>query len=170
MTLPLPNRALSHRSRLHFPFSLLVMPKRRVGQRVESSSASPPGAPTEETEKRSNKRTKKTGTDSYATGSTSHGLPSTQTQATLNKKRKQLGEWLTPPYPDFQSPRPEVYQAVQDALYRLHPRTTIVTGPVGYDGEPLPNGELPNVLQTLVRVILSQNTNTTSEGGQLLSQ
>lgn len=90
-------------------------------------------------------------------------LPSTQTRATLNKKRKQLHEWLTPPFPEFKTPESKVYQDVQDALYKLHPKTPLVTGPVGYDGEPTPDGELPDVLHTMIRIILSQNTNTTSQ-------
>lgn len=163
MTLILCTRTLYPSPLLHRRLISASMPKRSASWHVPS--ASPPHAASTDEEEHSNKRIKKTS----ATTRAPPILPATQTQPTLSKKRKQLREWLTPPFPDFKCPKPEVYQAVQDALYKLHSKTPLVTGPVGYDGEPLPDGELPNVLHTLIRVILSQNTNTTSECARSLN-
>lgn len=79
------------------------------------------------------------------------------------KKIKELANWLETPYPGHAAPSHTQAQAVHDALLKVHPDIPKFQGMVEYDMKPVPEGKMPNLLNNVIRTVLSQNTNTASE-------
>lgn len=84
-------------------------------------------------------------------------------KSTLAKKLKQLEAYLQTPFPDWKYPTHEQCQTVQDALSRVHGLPKRPAKLVDRAGAPAGCGAVPDVLDALVRTILSQNTTSASE-------
>ncbi|KAL8293097.1 hypothetical protein RQP46_000791 [Phenoliferia psychrophenolica] len=82
----------------------------------------------------------------------------TKQSPTLAKKLAQLATYLQTPYPDYLRPTAAEAQSVHDLLSEVHGKperpTTLVDKPNAAAG----CGQVPSVLDALVRTILSQNT------------
>jgi hypothetical protein len=86
----------------------------------------------------------------------------TPSKSTLAKKLKQLEAYLQTPFPDFDAPTPEQCQEVQDALARVHGLPKRPEKLVDKAGSAAGCGATPDVLDALIRTILSQNTTSKS--------
>ena len=80
-----------------------------------------------------------------------------------SKKLKLLAEHaVESPFPDFTKPTPQEAQEVFDILAREHPDLASATGPVAGPSDSNDAagtcGSVPNVLESLIGTILSQNT------------
>jgi len=80
------------------------------------------------------------------------------TPGTLAKKLKQLEAYLQTPFPDFSGPTPEQCQEVEDALSSVHGKPSRPDKLEDREGAAAGCGAVPDVLDALVRTILSQNT------------
>lgn len=87
----------------------------------------------------------------------------TPSKSTLAKKLKQLEQYLQTPFPDFPYPTPEQCQQVQDSLAAVHGLPTRPDKLIDKEGGAAGCGAVPDVLDALVRTILSQNTTSASE-------
>jgi hypothetical protein len=97
--------------------------------------------------------------DAKATPSSVTATPS---KATLAKKLKQLEAYLQTPFPDHVAPTPEQCREVQEALAGVHGLPSRPDKLVDKEGAPAGCGAVPDVLDALVRTILSQNTTSAS--------
>lgn len=86
----------------------------------------------------------------------------TPSKSTLTKKLKQLEAYLQTPYPEHTSPTPEQCQQVQDALAKIHGLPRRPEKLVDRAGSAAGCGAVPDVLDALIRTILSQNTTSKS--------
>ena len=82
--------------------------------------------------------------------------------STLAKKLKQLEAYLQTPFPEHTAPSPEQCQEVQDGLAAIHGLPRRPEKLVDIPGAPAGCGAVPDVLDALVRTILSQNTTSKS--------
>lgn len=85
------------------------------------------------------------------------------TPGTLAKKLKQLEAYLQTPFPDFSGPTPEQCQEVEDALSSVHGKPSRPDKLEDREGAAAGCGAVPDVLDALVRTILSQNTTSASQ-------
>lgn len=87
----------------------------------------------------------------------------TPSKSTLAKKLKQLEQYLQTPFPDYPYPTPEQCQSVQDSLAKVHGLPKRPSKLLDIEGAAAGCGAVPDVLDALVRTILSQNTTSASE-------
>lgn len=87
----------------------------------------------------------------------------TPSNSTLAKKLKQLEQYLQTPFPDYPYPTAEQCQSVQDSLAKVHGLPRRPDKLVDKEGAPAGCGAVPDVLDALVRTILSQNTTSASK-------
>lgn len=93
---------------------------------------------------------------------TPSSIAGTPSKSTLAKKLKQLEAYLQTPFPDHVAPTPEQCKEVQDALAGVHGLPSRPEKLVDREGAPAGCGAVPDVLDALVRTILSQNTTSAS--------
>ena len=84
-------------------------------------------------------------------------------KSTLAKKLKQLEAYLQTPFPEHLPPTSEQCQQVQDALARIHGLPKRPEKLVDREGAAAGCGAVPDVLDALIRTILSQNTTSKSK-------
>ena len=97
---------------------------------------------------------------------TPKSMPSTvntPSKSTISKKLKQLEQYLQTPFPDYPYPTPEQCQNVQDSLSKVHGLPKRPSKLLDIEGGAAGCGAVPDVLDALVRTILSQNTTSASE-------
>lgn len=87
----------------------------------------------------------------------------TPSKSTLAKKLKQLEQYLQTPFPDYPFPTAEQCQSVQDSLAAVHGLPKRPGKLIDVEGAAAGCGAVPDVLDALVRTILSQNTTSASE-------
>jgi hypothetical protein len=90
-------------------------------------------------------------------------MAATPSSSTLTKKLKQLEQYLQTPFPDHPYPTPEQCQQVQDSLAEVHGLPKRPKKLVDKEGGAAGCGAVPDVLDALVRTILSQNTTSASK-------
>lgn len=86
----------------------------------------------------------------------------TPSKSTLAKKLKQLEQYLQTPFPDYPYPTPEQCQQVQESLAKVHGLPKRPKKLLDIEGGAAGCGAVPDVLDALVRTILSQNTTSAS--------
>lgn len=87
----------------------------------------------------------------------------TPSKSTLAKKLKQLEQYLQTPFPDYPYPTPEQCQQVKESLATVHGMPKRPNKLVDVEGGAAGCGAVPDVLDALVRTILSQNTTSASQ-------
>lgn len=83
-------------------------------------------------------------------------------KSTLAKKLKQLEAYLQTPFPDHAAPTPQQCQDVQAGLAAIHGLPKRPEKLIDIPGAAAGCGAVPDVLDALVRTILSQNTTSKS--------
>ncbi|ORY87533.1 DNA glycosylase, partial [Protomyces lactucae-debilis] len=76
-------------------------------------------------------------------------------------KLKKLDSYVISPYPDYKRPTPEDCKQVVDLLSELHGEIERSES-IGKEGRAANCGEVPSVMDALVRTVLSQNTTGTN--------
>lgn len=112
---------------------------------------------------RSAKKARKTPKTEDKEIGTPSSIVATPSKSTIAKKLKALEAYLQTPFPDFHRPTPEECQKVQDALVSVHGLPKRPEKLLDIEGAPAGCGQVPDVLDALVRTILSQNTTSASE-------
>lgn len=146
--------------------------KEELDETMQDNSSTPARRSATQRATRSNKKAKlESDSDDDDKKSMIEDTPKSLTSATVNtpskstlaKKLKQLEQYLQTPFPDYPYPTPEQCQSVQDSLAKVHGLPKRPSKLLDIEGAAAGCGAVPDVLDALVRTILSQNTTSASE-------